>query len=120
MASTPTNSGNAFTIANFRRAFSQSPARQYMSDMDVEQVRKAVEEKDLMLLGSLYEILLREQVNSEDIVRDFVMTKNKILDGFMIETVNIEKKIVQGPKKAAAAKVERRERNRAEDILKKL
>lgn len=91
-----------------------------MSDMDVEQVRAAMEEKDIMLLGKLYDILLKEQVSNEAVIRDFVMTKNKILDGFQVESMTIEKKIVQGPMKKRAAKVAKREQKKAEKILEKL
>lgn len=118
---TQTATGSApFSIANFRKAFEASGSRQYMSDMDIEQVRTAIEEKDIMLLGKLYDILLKEQVANESVVRDFVMTKNKILDGFMVETMTIEKRIVQGPMKKRAAKVAKKERKKAEQILEEL
>lgn len=109
-----------FSIANFKKAFSNSRSRKYMSDMEVEQVRTAIEEKDVMLLGQLYDILLQEQVNDEQIVRDFVMTKNKILDGFLFETVSIEKKFVQGPMKKRAEKAATKEKKKAEKMLENL
>lgn len=109
-----------FSIPNFKKAFNNSRSRKYMSDMEVEQVRTAMEEKDVMLLGKLYEILLQEQTNDEAIVRDFVMTKNRIIDDFMAESKSIENKMLQAPLKKKVAKTEKREQKRAEAILKKL
>ncbi len=109
-----------FSIANFKKVFSNSASRQCMSDMDVEQVRTAIEEKDVVLLGKLYEILLKEQVADDEIIRDFVMTKNKILDGFMFEARNIENKFVQAPMKKRAAKTAKREQKNAEKMLEDL
>lgn len=109
-----------FSIQNFKIAFNNSRGRKYMSDMEVEQVRTAIEEKDVMLLGKLYDILLQEQVNDEQIVRDFIMTKNRILDDFMAESKGIENKFVQGPIKKRAAKIEKKERKKAEKMLENL
>ena len=120
MAPQNASSGKAFSIANFKKAFRDSAARQYMSEMEVEQVRTAVEGKDVMLLGKLYDVLLQEQVSDEQIVREFVMTKNRILDDFMAEATSIEKKMVQAPFKKRVAKTEKQEKKRAENILKKL
>jgi len=120
MATQATSGGNAFSIPNFRKLFSESNAKQYMSDMDIEQIRTAMEEKDVMLLGTLYDILLKEQVSNEEVVRDFIMTKNKILDGFLVESMSIEKKIVQGPMKKRTAKAEKKEQKKAEQILEDL
>ncbi len=120
MTPSATSTGKGFSIANFRKLFTESNAKQYMSEMDIEQIRKAIEEKDLMLLGTLYDILLKEQVSNEEVVRDFIMTKNKILDGFMVESMSIEKKLVQAPLKKAAAKAEKKERKKAEKILEEL
>ncbi len=110
----------AFSIANFQKAFESSPARKYMSQMEVAQVRSAIEEKNIMLLGQLYDVLLREQVADEQIVRDFVMTKNRVADNFAVEVIDIEKKMVQGPMKQKAAKAEKKEQKGAEDLLKNL
>jgi|GEM_PF-2529197 len=109
-----------FSIANFKKLFRQSPARKFMSDMEVEQIRVAVEEKNVFLLGKLYDILLQENVVNEEIVRQFVLTKNKIIDDFSIEAVGIQKKTVQAPFQKKVAKAEQEERSSAEDILKNL
>ena len=119
-AAAPMTNLKPFSIANFRMMFSQSRARQYMSDMEIEQIRVAVEEKDVILLGKLYEILLQEQATDEQIVREFVMTKNKIMDGFMVDAMDAEKKIVESPRKKKVAKAEKKEQKQAEAILKKL
>ncbi len=117
----PSNTtGKAFSIAKFKTAFSNSRAKQYMSDMEIEQVRRAIEDKDILLLGQLYEILLKEQSTDEQIVQDFVMTKNRILDDFMVQATSIEKKMVQVPHKQAEARAVAQEEQAAEDILKKL
>lgn len=114
------SSTQPFSIANFKKAFNSSRSRKYMSDMEIEQVRTAIEEKDVMLLGKLYDILLQEQVNDEQIVRDFIMTKNRILDDFMAEATSIGNKMMQAPLKKRVAKTEKLEQKRAEAILKKL
>jgi hypothetical protein len=120
MATQTSTGSKVFSIANFRKAFSESRARQYMSDMEIEQIRTAIEEKDIMLLGKLYDVLLQEQLTDEQIIRDFVMTKNKLLDGFMVNAMSIEKTLVQGPMKKRVAKAEKKEQKKAEDILNKL
>lgn len=117
MATTTSSGTKTFSIANFRDAFQKSRARQYMSDMEVEQVRTAVEEKNIMLLGQLYDVLLQEQVTDEQIVRDFVMTKNKLLDNFTVASIDIEKKLIQKPQKKRVARAEKKERKAAEKIL---
>ena len=109
-----------FSIKNFRELFENSSARQFMSNMELEQVRVAIENKDVMLLGQLYDILLKGQMNDQDIVRDFVMAKNRIVDGFMAEATGIEKKISEAPRKEAVSKAEKREQAKAEAMLKKL
>ncbi len=120
MATTSPLDQQAFSIKKFKSLFYTSPARQFMSDMDIEQVRKAIEDKDILLLGQLYEILLHEQVTNENVIRDFVMTKNKILDGFTADAMSIEKRFVEAPRKERAEKAERKEQKKAEEILKKL
>ncbi len=109
-----------FSIQNFKKAFNNSKSRKYMSDMEIEQVRAAMEEKDVMLLGKLYEILLEEQANDEQIIRDFVMTKNRILDDFMAESKSIENKMLQAPLKKKVATTEKNEQKHAEALLKNL
>lgn len=109
-----------FSIANFRQLFNAAQSRQYMSDMEVEQVRVAIEDKNVALLGQLYEILLKEQATDEEIVREFVMTKNRLVDKFMVDAVDIEKKMVQGPIKQAAEKAQRKEEKKAEKMLEEL
>jgi len=109
-----------FSIANFRKVFNNSPSLKYMSDMEIEQVRKAIEDKDVMLLGKLYDILLRERTTDEQIIRDFVMTKNRIIDNFLIETTTIEKKMIEAPMREKIATAEQKEQMTAEDILNNL
>ena len=110
----------AFSIANFKKLFNESKARQYMSEMDVAQVRQAIDDKDIMLLGQLYDVLLQEQMTNEEIVRDFVMTKNKILDDFAVTVRNIDQTMGKGAQKQIMATQEKQEQNSAEDILKNL
>ncbi len=120
MATTSIQSAKAFSLANFREAFQRSRARQYMSEMEVEQVRTALEEKNEFLLAELYDVLLQEQVADEKIVRDFVMTKNRIIDDFKASATSIEKKFVQAPLKKRIAKTEKSEHKKAEAMLKKI
>ena len=120
MATTSQTVFKPFSIENFKEAFNNSKARQYLSDMELEQVRVALEEKDLGLLGTLYEVLLQEKAADEEIVRDFVMAKNRILDGFETEAVNTGKKMLEAPRKMRAAKTEKEEQLKAEGMLKNL
>lgn len=109
-----------FSIANFKKLFDHSESRKYMSDMEVEQVRAAVEEKDVTLLGKLYEILLLEQATGQEIIRDFVTTKNRIVGGFMGEAKGIEKKFAEAPFKKKVAAEEKSEQTSAEEMLKRI
>ena len=117
MATAQMTSDNDFSLANFKKAFEKSPARQYMSQMEVEQVRLAIEEKDLRLLEQLFEILMQEQVTNEKIVRDFVLAKNRLTDSFIAEATDVEKKLVQGPIKKKAAKVQKKDEKSADELL---
>lgn len=109
-----------FSIQNFRELYNRSEAKKYLSAMDIEQIRVAMEKKDTALLEKLYETLLKEQASNDEIVRDFVITKNKILDEFYVEATQIKKRYVEAPMKKRAAKAEQKERKKAEDILKQL
>lgn len=126
MANDPQASSSAqsqsrvFSIAKFRELFEHSHARQYMSLMDVEQIYEAIDAKNVMLLGKLYDILLQEQVADEAIVREFVMCKNRIEDNFSVAVTDAEKKLLGNPQKQKVAKAEQGEQKRAENILKKL
>lgn len=106
-----------FSIEAFVELFRDSAAKQYMSKMDIEQIRRAVEEKDEYLLKELWPILLAGQTRDEEIVRNFVMTKNKILDDYDVEVVNIRKKFVDNPKKQKLRALSEKEANTAENIL---
>lgn len=109
-----------FSIANFKKLFENSESRKYMSDMEVRQVDVAIEEKDVMLLGKLYEILLLEQATGQEIIRDFVTTKNRVVDGFMAEAKGIEKKFAEAPFKKKVAAEEKSEQKSAEEMLKRI
>jgi len=109
-----------FSIPNFKKLFNFSRARQYMSEMDIRQIHEAIEEKDMVLLEKLYDVLLQEQMTDEEAIRTFVMAKNKILDDLAIKTMSIEKQFIELPRKEATAKIEKKEQKNAEDILKNL
>ena len=106
-----------FSLKIFRETFSRSRAKQFMSNMELAQIHTALEEKNEALLGKLYKILIQEQVNDEKLVRDFIMTKNRLVDGFEVEAISIEKQYVEAPRKKRAAKAEKTEQQEAEKLL---
>jgi len=116
-ASAGTSMFKPFSIANFRELFENSESRKYMSDMEVRQVSVAIEEKDVMLLGKLYEILLLEQATGQEIISDFATTKNRIVDGFMAEATHIRKKFVEKPQEERRAEQEASEQVAAEKLI---
>jgi hypothetical protein len=59
-------------------------------------------------------------MTDEKIVRDFVMAKNRLYDGFMAEAKSIGKKMIEAPRKKRVAKVEKSERKKAEKLLEEL
>ena len=112
--------GQVFSIAKFKDAFAQWRGRQFMSDMELEQVATAVEKKDVILLGTLYEILMEEKSTNEEIVTEFIMKKNRIVDGFMVEAREIQIKLIEKPLKQKMAHAQKREQKQAEKILEQL
>jgi hypothetical protein len=114
--SAATNS-KAFSIRNFREVLRKSSATKYLSDMEIQQVRTAIEEKDLMLLGRLYEILLQQQASDEKIVRDFIFAKNRLTENFETSAVKIEKRDYEAKYQQRQAAIESEEKQKAENII---
>ncbi len=110
----------SFSVEAFRALFNRSVIRKYLSAMDVEQVRIALEDKDMVVLQRLYEVLLQAEAKDEKIVREFVITKNKILDKFYVESMGIHHQIVVGSIQKRSAKAHMEDETAAEDILKHL
>lgn len=106
-----------FTIKNFRELYYTSEAKKYLSSMEIEQIKVALEQQDVGLLEKLYKILQQESLTNEQIVREFVMTKNKIVDEFQVEVIDIEKKYITGPKLEKAKAVAEAEQAGAEELL---
>jgi|WetSurMetagenome_2_1015567.scaffolds.fasta_scaffold111957_3 hypothetical protein len=109
-----------FSLHNFQRLFSSSPASKYLTRFEVDQIREAMEKKNLPLLQKLYVVLHEERATDEELTRNFVMAKNRIMDDFMVEAKEIEQKYVEIPKRKASAKKEAAEKAGAEDILKQI
>jgi hypothetical protein len=106
-----------FTLASFTRLFRSSPASKFLTRFEMEQIKEAVEEKNLPLLQKLYMVLLEEKKTDEEVVRNFVMSKNRIMDDFSVKTTVIEKKYIEGPKRKKRAKAEAADKADVEDIL---
>ncbi len=109
-----------FSLVNFRALYEQAPSRQYLSKMEEEQIGAALKDKNIPLLEALYKILLQEQSSDAEIARDFIMTKNRILDDCMIDMKDIENKYLAKPLKKKRARTEKVERKKAEALLKQL
>jgi len=109
-----------FTIKNFKELYYKSEAKKYLSAMEIEQIKVALEQQDIGLLERLYKILQQEAVTNEQIVREFVMTKNKIVDDFQVEVIDIGKKYIVEPVKEKARAEEAKSKEDAEDLLQDL
>jgi predicted transcriptional regulator len=70
-----------FSIENFRKVYFQSEVKQYLSGMDNEQLKKAIEDKDEPLLKGVYDILMQQDLQREERVQKIIATKNKYLFG---------------------------------------
>ena len=108
------------TIEEFLRLYNRCESVRFLSKMDKEQINEALEKKNFEVLNPLYKILLEESKNEEQIVRDFVMTKNRILDELSVDATEIKKKYIERPKMAKNAAIERAEEGAADDLLNNL
>ena len=113
-------SAQPFSIDAFKALFRNSRARKYLSRMEVEQIHTALEDKNVKLLETLYGVLLQEKTRDEEIVRDFVMTQNRIMDEYNIELTGIKKKYVDRPLMEESNAAASKEKAEADEILKKI
>jgi hypothetical protein len=120
MATAAAQNITPFSLENFKNFFNLSPAKKYLTRYEVDQIREAVEKKDLPLLEKLYAVLHEERDTDEELTRNFVMAKNRIMDDFMIKSKDIEKEYIEMPKRKASAKKEAVEKAGAEEILKQI
>ena len=120
MVTATTSKQEPFSIPNFQKLFNVSPAKKYLTRFEVDQIRMAMEKKDFEVLEKLYVILREERGADEDLTRNFVIAKNRIMDDFMLKAKGIENKYVELPKRKAASKEEAKEKAGAEDILSRL
>ncbi len=109
-----------FSFVNFRELWRNSRSKKYMSDMEIEQVKVALEDKNERLLSKLFEILQQEHLSNEKIVQDFVMTKNRILDELLIESTELKKKYIDIPEKNKRQTAETKEKSQADTLLNQL
>ena len=109
-----------FSIANFKFLFNASRAKKYLSIMEIEHIKVALEEKNLVLLRKLYEVLLQEYKTDEQIVQNFVMTQNRILNDLGNKAEDIKKQYIEIPRKKRIAKIENSEHAMADEILHQL
>ena len=109
-----------FSIANFKFLFNASRAKKYLSEMELKNIQTALEEKNLVLLRKLYEVLLQEYKTDEQIVQNFVMTQNRILNDLGNKAEEIKKQYIELPRKKRIAKIENKEHLLADEILNQL
>lgn len=110
----------SFTIGTFQKVYRSSRARKYLSRMETEQIRQAVEAKNLPLLKTLYDVLLQEKLKDEEIVREFVMTKNRIIDEFTVKAKHVHFEYVRKPVAKRHEVQRQKESDAADDILNNL
>jgi hypothetical protein len=120
MATVATMQQIPFSLGNFQKLFGGSAARKYLTRYEVDQIREAIEKKNLALLEKLYFVLLDERATDEELTRHFVIEKNRIMNDYMFGVKEIKKIYIEKPRKARASKVEETEKARAEKILKNL
>ncbi len=109
-----------FSLQNFQKIFGLSPAKKYLTKYEVNQIREAMEKKDLPLLEKLYVVLHEERKTDEEIMRNFVISKNRIMEEYIHGVKEIRKAYIEEPRKKRAAKEEAREKAGAEKILKQI
>jgi hypothetical protein len=115
-----TSTTQEFSIEAFSSLFEKSRIKKYMSQMEIEQIAKGIENKDVTLLKPLYVILQQANVTDSDIVKDFVMEKNKIVNDFTAEAHVIDRYYAAEPSRKMVAATEEREKAAAENILKNI
>lgn len=106
-----------FSIENFVKLFEQSESRKYLPAEGIKQIEKAIAEKDLLLLESLYKTLLAEKAADDAIVAKFLEKKQKLMDKAVIQSQQIYSDYVVKPQQQMRAVVEAEEHNSAEGIL---
>ncbi len=74
-----------FSVENFVKLFEVSRFRKYLSLPDLQQIQRAIDEKDVSLLNVIYQTLLEEQKSNGEVIRKFIDKKNKIMDGMMVQ-----------------------------------
>ncbi len=109
-----------FSLEVFQTLFQNSRARKYLSNPEVQQVYSALEAGNIKLLKLLYRILLKEKVQDEEIVRDFVMAKNQIVDEFNLKATGIAKRSILEPKKQREAWEKAHEKALADELIEDL
>jgi hypothetical protein len=120
MATAATAQQAPFSLANFRSLFGGSVAKKYLTHYEVNQIREAMEKKNLSLLEKLYVVLLDERDTDEELTRHFVIEKNRIMQDYMFGVKEIKRIYIEKPRKARASKEEAREQMKAEKILKNI
>jgi hypothetical protein len=106
-----------FSIQAFRELFAKSKARKYLSRMEEETVRRALEEKNADLLKELYAVLVQEQESDEKLVQEYVMTQNKLMDDYSLKSTAIEKKYLRQINAEKIAPAEKSDQDEAERLL---
>lgn len=120
MADSATTSEDSFSLERFQSLYQNSDAVKNLSNEERERVDIAVAEKEFGLLRKLYLHLKHEAKVRERINENFLEERNAEFDDFAITSIQIEKKHFDQPQKEKREKVEEKEREAAENILKKI
>ncbi|MFA5828977.1 MAG: hypothetical protein WC843_00560 [Candidatus Gracilibacteria bacterium] len=109
-----------FSIQNFQELFYSSKAMKYLSRMDIQQIEKAISEKNKTLLMRLYPVVIQEKYVNDKIIQDFIIKKNRLLNDFEAEGSGIYKKYSEKLIKNKQNKLEQKDLSEAENILKQI
>jgi hypothetical protein len=120
MATATAGTQDPFSIFNFRRLFNNSTAKKYLTRYEVDQIAMAVEQKDVPVLEKLYNLLYEERSTDEELMRNFVIAKNRIMSDYIFGVKELKKVYIEKPRKERASKEEAREKAGAETILKQI
>ncbi|HMR01037.1 MAG TPA: hypothetical protein PKA32_01485 [Candidatus Gracilibacteria bacterium] len=120
MAQMMADHDDSFTLERFLDLYGKSLAVQSLSVEEKTRIDAAIEAKDFGLLRKLYLHLKHEEEAIGKINADFLKDREEAIDDFNITATELEKQYFEEPQKEARAKAEEKEREAAEQILKKI
>lgn len=111
---------DSFTIERFVELYGKSLAVDQLSVEEKKRIDAAIEAKDFGLLRKLYIHLKQEEEAVMKINGNFAKDRQDAIDDFNIRATELEKEHFEEPQKKERAKAEQKEREAAEQILKKI